>query len=768
MTRTALPRSLLVLSLLLGGQLLPAAARAAEGDDDGTVSTVLFSYEKWSRTGDKRFVLVPSATRLPPVGFQDRVRELFKKLVAEKRNSYGDARLAFQPDADKTGVVYVYLDETKQAYNPIVMAETVYTFTENGASKVVFPKVAPNGWTRADVPYAAYVLKLALWQALPPAVDPVALVELPDGSLLPSGVARDRLTKGDKAAVDAMWSVVASGGAPALAAVKAAPVLKLTDLEDRLLPVLKSADAALRGEALAGLAGRDNAKVNAAVRAVMDGDPDATLKDKAAAMLSASKDPAFSAAAQYHALRSQDAGIVAAAATALGDSKAKEAGEQLAGVLGHADAGVRAAAIASLQKRGEHGALGAQLGGKLAAEIQLEIAKALAAGKDAATLQQGLRWMAVNAKGDDSAGAATALAQHDGSETYATLGQALKHAEPATRKAAAAALSRLGKPAALPLLAAADVTDVDSGDAVLTAIRTIYAAQSTDFVLDATKEKNAVLRRSAVSTLGAIVQRDGKKASKKVLEPLRSLAGDKDANIRAAAVRSFEVIAGDEVRGDVQKLAADGALEVKRAVARAMRAFPGAESVKSLLGYAAEKDAELLANALGSLGLLKEKEALNLVVENLNHDDVRVRRAATGALARIGEVVEKREPLLSYFSERLFDKDADVRLEAVNGLRLVKDPRTVTAMAALLQDPVAGIRAATLLAMADTGDASAAEPVASGLDDTSPEVRRAALDGLRKLKSKAAIDPLTEYAKKEKDQALADEARKVIATLKGG
>jgi HEAT repeat protein len=771
MTRTALTRTLLAWSLAVTAlPALTGAALAAEGDDDKAVSTVIFSYERWTRAGDKRYVLVPAPARIAPGAFPDRIRELFRKLVAEKRNSYGEARLAFQPDADKTGVVFVYLDDSKQAYNPIVMAETVYTFTENGASKVVFPKAAPDGWTRADVPYPAYVLKLPLWLALPPAADPVALVELPDGSLLPSGAARDRLQKADKALVDAMWSAVDKGGAPALAAVNAAPVLKLPDLEDRLVPVLKSADLAMREAALAGLAGHDDAKVNGAVRALMESDPDAGLRDKAAAMLSASKDPAFSAAAQYHALKSADPKIVAAAAKALGDTAAKEAGDQLLAVLGHADAGVRAAAIASIQKRNENAALAGQLdNAKLSADAKLEIARALANGKDAPTIQAGLRWLAVNGKGNDSAGAATALVKYDVPETYSTLGKALRHPEAETRRAAASALSRLGKPAALPVLASADVADQETGEAVVTAIRTVYAAQSLDTVLDATKERTPVLRQAAVATLGDLVQRDGKKAQKKVLEALRTLAGDKDALIRASAVRSFEVMGDAEVKGDVLKLAGDASLEVKRAVAHAMRVFPGAESVKDLLGYTKEKDPELLANALGSLGVLKERQAVDQIINNTKNDDVRVRRAATGALANIGQTLEpdKRAPLLSFFSDALFDKDPEVRLNAVNGLRLVKDPRTVTAMAALLQDPVVDVRKATLAAMAETGDASAVDAIASGLDDGDATVRRAALDALRKLNRKEAVQPLTDYAKKEADAGLADEARKLIQTLKG-
>lgn len=766
MIRRSSTRSMLLWSVAL--IILAPLAPAAAEPDDGAIATVAYSYEKWSRTGDKRYVLVPRPVRIPPGDLPDRVRSLFRHLVEGKSGTYGNTRLAFQPDAAKTGVVYVYLDESKRQYHPIVMAETVYTFTENGATRVMFPKVVPAGWTRADVPFPAYVLQLELWQALPPGPDPVALVRLPDGSLLPSGVARERLQKADPALLEATWSYVERGGAPALAAVRAVAASKPADLDDRLIPVLKSADEKLRAAALDGLAGRDNAKVNAAVRAVMDGDPSPALRDKAAEMLSRSQDPKFAVAAQYHALSSDDPKVVAAATRALGASKEKEAGARLLELLGHTDEGVRAAAIASLMQRGDHAALAARLDdAKVAAATRIEIARALADSDDAAARQAGLRHLVVAGSGDDSAGAAAALAKYDRPETYEALGKALKHAEPDTRRAAAAALSRLGKPAALPLLAAADVEDPESGESVLTAIRTLYAAQSLDFVLEATRERNPVLRRSAVATLGDIVRRDGKKSQRKVIETLRALAGDTDANIRAAAVRSFEIIGADEVRGDVLALAADGAIEVKRAVAHALRVFPGPDAVKHLLGYVREPDPVLLANALGSLGVLQSREALDPVVSHLNHDDVRVRRAATEALVHIGKTLEKREPLLSFFSERVFDKDADIRLVAVQGLRLVKDPRTVTAMAALLQDPVVEVRKATLLAMAATGDPSAVEPVATGLEDDSVEVRRAALEALATLKSKAAIPALTEYAAREKVADLADEARRLIRKLQG-
>lgn len=757
---------------LTSGLTLGATTALAQGQEgDERVDTVRYSYTKWSRGGQPRYVLVPAPASVKPGKLPERIRELFAELVRDKRNTYGDARLAFKDDAEASGVVFVYLDATKAQYNPIVMSETVYTFTENGASRVIFPKVAEQGWTRDDVPFPGYALSVPLWQALPPGRLGAALVQLPDGSLLRSEEAHARLEKGDAALVNAMWSYVEKGPAPAaLAAVVGARELKLKDLEARLLPVLQSADTALRGAALDGLEGRDTGAVNEALRKVMDGDPDAALKDRAAALLSKSKDPKYAIAAQYHALRSSNPEVVIAAAGGLADSKQPEARARLIDTLGHADAKVRAAVIAALLKRGDHDAVVSALAdGKIPAEARIEAARALATGDQRKAAHAALMHLAVNGQGDDSAGAAAKLAEHDDAATYEALGKAVKHAEAATRRAAASALGRLKNTKGLDLLAAANVEDAETGEALMTAIRAIYAAQELDYVLKATRQQNPVLKRAAVATLGAMVELpQGKRFRKTIVETLQPLAGASDPNIRAAAARSFEAMASKEVEADLFKLAEDGAVEVKRAVAHALRAFPGEQATKALLGYLKATDAAVLANAAETAGLLKAREALDPVIALLNHDEVRVRRAATGALVELGSTLEQRKPLLSFFSERLFDKDPDVRLKAVQGLKLVQDPRTVTAMAALLQDPVADIRKATLLAMAATGDKSAVEAIGSALEDEDPQVRRTAIEALQALKHKEASKLLNDYAGKEKDAALAEEARKAARALQGG
>lgn len=745
-----------------------AAAKPAEAEK---INTVRYSYEKWSRSGQAQYVLVPKPLELPAAGFADRVREQFKALLGDKRSTYGDARISFPDDVETSHVVYLYLDVAKAQYNPIVMAESVYTFTENGAARVIFPNVQAQGWTRADVPFPAYVLTIDLWQALPPADFTGSLVRAPGGAVFTAEDARKRLEAGEAPVVDAMWSYVQSGpDNAALAAVNAAPLLKLKDLEARLLPVLGSANTALRKAALLGLDGVDSKTANAALRKVMESDAEPALRDQAAALLSKSKDPAFAVAAQFHALKSSDPAVAATAATALGDSKEKEAGEVLKKTVGHADATVRAAAIASLVKRNDLKLLESCLAdAALSAEIKAQAAAALAESKDANASHAGLAWLATEGKGDAAAEAATALGKLDRKETYPVLGKALKHPEGAVRRAAALALVELGQSAGLAQLAAADGNDAESGDTVETSLRALYGKQPWDYVLKGTKSDDASLRRAAVATLGAILKtKDGQKNRRAIVETLDKLRTADDALVRAAAARSYGDIGGKDVADNLKTLSQDPAVEVQRAAAAALVAFPGDDTQATLLGYTSKDDPQLKANALRSLGALKIRAGLDPSVQNLKHDDARVRRAATLALGQIGETLEpeKRKPMLSYFSEQVFDKDAQVRLAAVSGLSLLKDPRTVTAMASLLQDPDVEVRIATLKAVGETRDATAVEALGTGLDDDRPSVRKAAAQALQALANKGGVAPLEKLIEREKDAGVLEAAKTALIALK--
>jgi len=755
--------------LVIGVQ--PAAAQFGKKKKkkEEQVLTVRYSYEKWSREEPVRYVMIPRPTKLKKGDMRDRIRALFKILVAEKRNTYGKAQIAFKDDYLKSGEVYVYLDASakQRPFHPIVIAETVYSFTENGAKLVRFPKVKPAGVARSEVQNASYVLNVPFWQVLPPAKIGGALVEMPDGSYLRAEDAAERLKKKDAALAAAIWKYVEQGGKPGLSAVVAAALLKLDGIEKKLLPVLESANSELRSAALDGLAGFDTKVVNTAVRKILDDDSEAELRDKAAAHLGKSKDSKFSVAAHYHALRSSDATVVAEAAKALGDSKESETRKQLLKVLVHDNFSVREAALDSLLKRKDiQDLIESLVADKISEEVKTEVARKLVYLKNKKAQHSGLLYLAVSGKGEDAANSAKALSAHKDDATFVALGAALKHEDAATRTNAADSLAKIGLPKGLKPLTEADHEDTETGTLMATAIRKIYAKQSLKFVLNGTKDFNAILKRCAVATLGEMVKtKEGKRSRKQILEALRRLMKAREAPIRAASADSFFAMAGKDVQPDILTLAKDDAVEVKRAVAHALRAFKGPEAVKFLLKYMEETDAVVLANASETLGIFKEKEALQPIINKLNHKKVIVRRAATIALVKLGADLEQKKPLLSFFSERLFDSDGDVRLTAIEGLLLVKGPQMVILMGPCIQDPLPRVKKAALFAMAATGHPSAVEGISGALEDDDLEIRRVAIEALGKLKRKEAKPVLEAYLSKEKDKSLSAAAKKVSRSL---
>ena len=76
----------LLISLLLGTTV------GAQKKEEQTY-TVLYSYEKQTRMGEKRYVLIPIPHRVKQevyAQFKDRQRNLFKQLKESKSNTYGD------------------------------------------------------------------------------------------------------------------------------------------------------------------------------------------------------------------------------------------------------------------------------------------------------------------------------------------------------------------------------------------------------------------------------------------------------------------------------------------------------------------------------------------------------------------------------------------------------------------------------------------------------------------------------------------------------
>ena len=159
--------SLLLLSSLYIGPYSLYSKALAQKNELSPVLTVRYSYEKQSKSGESRYVLVPTVQKVNGSDYAEpkkRFKALFMSMKKSKKSNYGKTGYNFDD-----GVVLIFLDSEKERNFRFIMAETIYTFTENGAKAVRFPKSKFSGrdYTRSDVELPSYRLILPYWQGLP-------------------------------------------------------------------------------------------------------------------------------------------------------------------------------------------------------------------------------------------------------------------------------------------------------------------------------------------------------------------------------------------------------------------------------------------------------------------------------------------------------------------------------------------------------------------------------------------------------------------------
>ncbi len=743
LTLAALPALALSLSVvapydlggaLLRGDLAPREALAKKSDE---VYAVRYSYERQSteRGGEQRarYVLMPRPVAIPKnkhADFKERMRVLFDAIKADKSGSYGKA--AFNAE---DGVVFVFLDPEKETNAPFIIAEAVYTFTEAGAKHVSFrkiPKYEGRDYTKADVRYPAYQLVVPYWEGLPPSKSTGTLLSLSDGTLVTPEALLAQLKASDPKLVAELKASLSSGDLDAAEAVVSAlehlraQSVRVKGIAAGLISMLSLASVELQALALRGLEGLDKKKVNAALRRLMDSpDEEESLRAKAAGLLSKAKDPNFSEAAQFYALRAKDPAVVIAAAEGLARAKSKEATPELLKALSREEPAARAAVLKSLLERKAQRDLVAALGGELPLATKVEVAEALCADRDLKVQESALEHLVRQPDGAAAARAARAIVGVKGlKSSYALLTEALRHPAAEARVAAVEALAALGGASALKALAEAKLDDPDSGDTAHDAMRAVYAKEKEAAVSkDAQGQSSLGLRSAAAGALGLHWRAAKGPAQKKLLDLVKRLAGDPEAWVRGEAARSLGDMASPEAHDELMKLTQDGAVEVQRLVSLALRSFPeatGREYLNARLAEGAPDDVKVFVNALDTLGLLSSVESLSSITPArfLEHADARVRRAAVGALAALAPSLsgKARDGVVPKLEPRLKDSDEEVTLRAARGLGAIPTGDAEFHLNANMQSGGQALSLAVVAALIKHNSKGAAESLGAAMD----------------------------------------------------
>jgi HEAT repeat protein len=141
-----------------------------------------------------------------------------------------------------------------------------------------------------------------------------------------------------------------------------------------------------------------------------------------------------------------------------------------------------------------------------------------------------------------------------------------------------------------------------------------------------------------------------------------------------------------------------------------------------------KKLADVRWQAANALGQLRDKRAVEPLIETLNDHNEYVRKCTAEALGRIGS-----ERATETLIEALKDKDVDVRVAAANALGQIGDERATEPLIAALKDQDGNLRLSAADALGQIGDDRAIQPLIDLLNDQNHSARESAANNLEKL-----------------------------------
>lgn len=249
------------------------------------------------------------------------------------------------------------------------------------------------------------------------------------------------------------------------------------------------------------------------------------------------------------------------------------------------------------------------------------------------------------------------------------------------------------------------------------------------WTLQQLKSKDAKTRLKAVEKLASM-------EDVSALDPLLTALGDADPTVRTLAVTALGKLKDERAANPLVKALHDRAAKVREAAAEALREIGDRRAMEPLVAALKDDDSSVrwrAASALESLGWSPANEtqkALQLV--------------ALGKLDKASELGQAAiDPLITTLKTSVYYK----RMQAVEALAWIGDPRVLKPLIEALKDEDTNVRSKTVECLANLGDSRAVEPLINTLRDKDTRVRANAIDALSKLGDARAIDPLARLLK---------------------
>ena len=748
---------------------LPFASAQAQLNATG----VVYSLTPQNFGNSQQFVLVPMPTDAvrTDVPIQSSVPAAFGLLRNAKGVTYGNSSIRMT-DADlRQKQVAVLIDPAVAEYAGVIEAETVFTFTQLGLEKVVFPGHHDKGLTRADVTFASYRQQVPMWQALPPAKVSASDIVLSDRSLVESNSFYARLADGDAKLKSAALDLLASKEtAEVMAGLAAIQTLKLAGFEAKAGPLLRHADPAVRDVALRTLA---TSRVPAGwdlIAGVLDTEPEPVLRNMIAGMLKESPLAPYRLLEVFFRSRSGDLGVRLEAIAELAKNSDARVAPELVSYLSAPEPEIAAAAVDALHVAKNWGALMSAMNeAKLTDEVRLAAATAVGSDGPTANRATAMEFRAFRLVGGPAVTTVEAIEALGGNDPRAALERFLEHPTLAVRTRAAELLVARKSVASLPALVAA-VKANGAYASVLTSLdEAIYAitlSQAVGGITSQASGKDDLLRRAAYRALGALAAQG--KANAGVIDRLKAGLSDGSPGIRGASARALAATRSAEAFEAILALQDDPKPAVVGDLALALGSFTEPALVERakeiLVGFLQSGEPEVAAGALDSIGLLGFAKLLPVALDKASHPDGRVRAAAIRSASLLADNASTRT-VLNAIIGRLRDEELSNQVLAATLLGKFSNDIAVLGLSQAVNEPIPELRFATITALGATRHPGAANVLLALFDDTDREIRLAAATAMGKLALKSTIGDLQAAADRSSDPVTAEAIRKAIETV---
>jgi len=756
----------LVLALCLAFAA-PVSAQQPQLQSEGVIFAVTLM-----RVGQaQQYVLLPVASNQvrPDAPMTSSIPTAFGILRAAKPSVYGNSSIRFTDQDAARGVVVVNIDPGRSANFEPIAAETIFTFTQLGATGVDFPGFTDSPIGRDTVQYTTWRAQVPMWQALLAGRVYESDVRLPDGDLVDSGDFYTRLEDGDSSLQRLVLDIIEGDDpTPQFAMLGVIADLDIGGYESSVVPILTHEDPNFRGAALQALVASDDAEAWDAIVEMMTTDPVIDLQHAAAQAVAVAPREDVRLYEVFYRAETMEPQIRLAAiaeAAAIDDDRVDD---RLVTWLADADPAVAEASVDALTTRESWDALTTAMNDEALPDgVRLAAASSLASNADGEDRLAGLTYRGFAMAGDPALAVIDEINAMTSPDTRTTIEDFLGHPDPLLQIRAAEHLgARANRSSLDPLEEAYASEDLDVQAAVRDAAFEVVRGQDYASINQWAVGRNTFRKAAAFRALAALAQEGT--GGNSVFNTLVTGLTDSAAEIRAASVTSLALYVNQEALDAILTVSEDPEPSVQAAVALALGSFTDdayADTVNPLVtGYVASGDPEIMAGGIEALGMLGQTAMLPAVLPQIQYPDPRVRAAAMRAAAALADPANPGS-VVNSIGGQLRDESVANRVLAAQLLGDFGNDAAILLLTQVVNDPVEEVRYAAISALGQTGERGAGMVLVGLIEDPTRDIRLAAIEALRTLNLRSMVPDLDAVASREQDAVTLEALQALIAEL---